>query len=156
MRVTAHSYGSWPASRLRTNGELAIAWAYSRTAVSRSTGEAAASSRATDAASMGGQHVVGRAGGATGPVAVEVPRDLGHDRPDRQHVEVGERDALARVEVLVADVPPADDGGPVVGGERLAVHAPVQPREVGEVAEQAPAAVPEGVEQAHLDVGVRV
>src|SRR5689334_14432460 len=62
----------------------------------------------------------------------------------------------ARVEVFVPNVAPADNGRVVVGGERLVVHAPVQALEVREIAQQAPAARPEGIEQPHVNVRMRV
>src|SRR5690606_22301900 len=42
--------------------------------------------------------------GKAGPVAVEVLRNLGDHRTDREHVEVGEDEAVGRSKVLVADV----------------------------------------------------
>src|SRR5205823_4577332 len=77
---------------------------------------------------------------------------------DRQDIEIHEpgRPPLARVEVLVADVAPADDGDLAVGGERLVVHPPVEALEVREIAQQAPAARPEGIEQPHFNVRMGV
>jgi len=43
-----------------------------------------------------------------------------------------------------------------VGGERLVVHPPVEALEVREIAEEAPPADPERIEQPNLDVRVRV
>jgi hypothetical protein len=92
----------------------------------------------------------------TVPVQVERGRHVAHDRPDRDDVEVGELDALARAVVLVADVAAADDRDLVVGRERLVVHAPVDALEVGDEVERARVAVHERVVETHLDVGMRV
>jgi hypothetical protein len=50
----------------------------------------------------------------------------------------------------------ADDGHLVVGRERLVMHPPVEPREVGHVCERARVALREGVVQADLDVRMSV
>ena len=63
--------------------------------------------------------------------------------------------SLAGVEVLVADIAPADHAGQVVDGERLVVHATVQSLEVEQIAERTRAASRERVEQSHLDIRLR-
>ena len=43
------------------------------------------------------------------PVFVEALRQVARDRPHREHVVVAELQLVARIEILVADVAPADD-----------------------------------------------
>ena len=59
------------------------------------------------------------------PVLVEaVTQLLGH-RPDAEHVDVGEIQVGFGVEILVAQVAPANDGHAVIGQPQLVMHAPV-------------------------------
>ena len=102
------------------------------------------------------QYVGKRVRRATCPIAIEILRHVVDDRPDRQNVEIDEQHILARGEILVADIASADHRRLVVGGERLVVHAPVEAGEVEEVSERAPPPHHEWIEEAHLDVGLRV
>ena len=99
-----------------------------------------------------------RVGRGAVPVGVEGGDHRLDDRADGQHIEVGELHLVVDTEVFVAGVAPAHDRGQAVGGERLVVHATVEPREV---ARQVPgptdaAAVRVGIEEPDLDAVVRV
>ena len=67
---------------------------------------------------------------------------------------------IARVEVRIADVASADDRLHAIDDERLVVHAPVEAmpfdEELAGLGECGPIAETERVEQAHLDVRMRV
>jgi hypothetical protein len=97
-----------------------------------------------------------RIGGIAAPVAVEVARHVADGGADGQHVHVPEQHAVGGAKVFVADIAAADDGGLVVGGERLVVHPAVQPVEVRQVTERLGPAQREGVVEPHLDVGMPV
>ncbi len=101
--------------------------------------------------------VAQRIGALVVPVGVERLHHLGHERPERQHVHVGEGDIGGRVEVFVADVATAKDRRLTIGDERLDVHAAVEAIEVGrQVPHACQAAIPVRVEQPHLDVVERI
>ncbi|MNK93350.1 hypothetical protein D3C87_1135070 [compost metagenome] len=85
------------------------------------------------------------------PVGVERAGDLAHDGAVRQHVQIAEADVGRGAEVLVADIAPADDGGLVIGNQRLVVHAPVHARELQQRAGTPEGAAGHRVEDAHLD-----
>jgi hypothetical protein len=82
------------------------------------------------------------------PIALEIARHLAHHRSDGQRVEIDEQRILAGPEIRIADVATADDRRAVVGGERLVVHPAVEPREIGDEPQQAPAADDERIEKA--------
>jgi hypothetical protein len=83
-------------------------------------------------------------------------RDLVDDGTDRQDVEIDEKDVVAGTEVFVANIAAADYRRLVVGGEGLVVHPPIEASEVEDVSEGSPAPHCERIEEAHLDVGLRV
>src|SRR3546814_17475405 len=72
------------------------------------------------------------------------------------HVEIEEQALVARAEIFIADIASADDGRLLVGGETLVVHAPIEPGEVGEIAQHLGAPQHEGIEQAGFDIGMPV
>ena len=94
------------------------------------------------------------------PVVVEASRRFAHHWTKREHIEVREVHLAMGVdmgvEVLVAEVTPAHDGGGVVRDPQLVVHAAVQPRaaadELEEPRQPERAAREKGIEDAHLDV----
>ena len=84
-------------------------------------------------------------------------RNAGYDAAAHQHIHIGKSGFLCAVgKVFVANVAPADDAGAVVGGEGFVVHTAVDAGEVGKVAQRAPFADEKGVEQADLDIRMRV
>ncbi len=87
------------------------------------------------------------------PVGVEALRRLLGHWADGEDVDVLEVE-LSEAEVLVADVPAAENRGDAVGDELLVVHAAVHAREAGEQLAQAvePRAVDVGIEDPDLDV----
>src|SRR3546814_3336818 len=85
---------------------------------------------------------------------VEVPRHVLDDRTECEHVEIEEQALVARAEIFIADIASADDGRLIVGGETLVVHAPIEPGEVGEIAQHLGAPQHEGIEQADFDIGM--
>src|SRR5690606_3742910 len=99
-----------------------------------------------------GQYLLNRVGGAAGPVAIEVGRYRIDHRPDRQYIQIGKEYTAGGTEVFITDIAAADNGGTVIGGEGLVVHAPVEPRKIGEKADPLGLAYPERIEQAHLDL----
>ena len=82
--------------------------------------------------------------------------NFGHDAAGGEDVEVGKDGVFADFKIFVADIAPAEDGGAVVGGEGFVVHPAVEAREVGQIAQRAPFAADEGVEQADFDIGMAV
>ena len=94
------------------------------------------------------------------PFSVPEPvEDLGQipdDGPGRGDVEIAKVALVVHLEVGVAHVAPADDGHRVVHHHQLVVHAVIDAIEVGHEAKQPGPAMREGVEQADLDVRVRV
>lgn len=98
----------------------------------------------------------GVVGGMACPVAVEVVRYFADDAAGSEDIQVGENGVLTDFEVFVADIASAEYGGAVVGGKGFVVHAAVEAGEVSQVAECAPFAEDEGVEQAHFDIGMAV
>ena len=95
-------------------------------------------------------------GGMACPIAVEVLRNFGHDAAGGEDVEVGKDGVFADFKIFVADIAPAEDGGAVVGGKGFVVHPAVEAWEVGQIAQRAPFAADEGVEQANFDIGMAV
>src|SRR5690606_21090843 len=87
-----------------------------------------------------------------GPVAIEVGRYRIDHWPDRQYIQVGKEYTAGGAEVFITDIAATDNGGTVIGGEGLVVHAPVEPRKIGEKADPLGLAYPERIEQAHLDL----
>jgi len=92
------------------------------------------------------------------PERVEHPPGVGHHGAGGHHVAVAEVEHRVRVEVLVADVAPAEDRDTAVDGEGLVVHAAVEPRELAQEVERPAQAAPlqRRVEDADLDVRVLV
>ena len=82
-----------------------------------------------------------------------------HDRSHRDDVEVEEVGPLRMLVVLGADVATAGDGDRIVRDEQLVVHAPVDAIDVADRRQQTHreprASVREGIEETHLDVGMR-
>ncbi|MNI28993.1 hypothetical protein D3C73_827980 [compost metagenome] len=79
---------------------------------------------------LAGQEFVDRLAQRAVPVLVETVAELLGDRADAEHVDVGKVEVGFGVEILVAQVAPADDGRAVVGQPQLVVHAPVLQRQV--------------------------
>ena len=90
------------------------------------------------------------------PIAVEVFRHFGNHFARCQYIQIGEHGIFPDLEIFVADIASADDGGAVVGGQRFVVHTAVEAREVGQIAQRAPSARDEGVEQAYFDIRMAV
>ena len=90
------------------------------------------------------------------PVAVEYPRQIADDRPDRQHIQIAIVGDGVHAIIDVADIAAADDRRRIVGNHQLVVHAAVDPAEVDNEVESGPAPVGERVEQTDLDVGVGI
>ncbi len=93
------------------------------------------------------------------PVLVEtVPELLGH-RADTEHVDVGEVHVGLGIEILVAQIAPADDGHAVVRQPQLVVHAPMLLRQVEQAAHgrghAGAAAQVQRVEHADLNLRMR-
>ena len=65
------------------------------------------------------------------PVGVEHVRHLLHDGTDPHDVEIAELRVFAYAEILVRDIPAADDRNLVVDRERLVVHAAIDAPEFG-------------------------
>ncbi|MNV25039.1 hypothetical protein D3C71_1161220 [compost metagenome] len=68
------------------------------------------------------------------PVLVETVSQLLGDRPDTEHVDVGEVHVGLGIEILVPQIAPADDGHAVVRQPQLVVHASVLLRQVEQTA----------------------
>jgi hypothetical protein len=97
--------------------------------------------------------------GAAVPETVEDVARLLHGRPHQQQVGILEVDLLGGIEVLVADIAPADDGDAAIDDPGLVVHAPVQADRAQGHFHGAPpdaVAVAAGIEDAHLDQRVAV
>ena len=91
------------------------------------------------------------------PERVEHRGNILNNRSDTDDIEVAELGVFPRSEVLVGDVPPADDRDLVVDREGLVVHAPVDAADVADRAQRAAGgAAFEGVEDPDLEVRVRV
>ena len=90
------------------------------------------------------------------PEPVEYPRQIGHDRPDRQHIQIAIIGDGIHAIIDVADVAAADDGRRTVSNHQLVVHAAVDPAEVENEIKNRPAPVGEWVEQTDLDIGVGI
>ena len=90
------------------------------------------------------------------PIKIEFVGHLLHHGADEHHVEIGKIHLRMRLEIFIADIAAADDGGLPVGGERLVVHPLIDAPEVGDHAEQAGRTQGHGVEHAHLDVRMTV
>ena len=93
------------------------------------------------------------------PVLIEtVPELLGH-RPHAEHVDVGEIQVRLGIEILVAQIAPADDGRAVVRQPQFVMHAPVLQRQVeqapGRAGDAGTATQMQRVEQANLDLRMR-
>ena len=105
----------------------------------------------------GDQLIDRRAQGAV-PVLIETVAELFSDRSDTQQVDVGEVELGLRVEVLVTQVAPADDGGAAVRQPQLVVHATVLLREIEQPAHGAgdtgTATQLQRIEQANLNLWV--
>ena len=89
----------------------------------------------------------------------EIVEDLGgvaHHRPDRRDIEVTEVGVGGHVEVVIADVAPAQNGQGVVGDHHLIVHPVIDAPEIAEQIQHPEAAVGEGVEEPYLDLRVLV
>ncbi len=84
---------------------------------------------------------------------------FGH-RADAQQVDVGEVEVGFGIEILIAQVAPADDGHAVVHQEQLVVHAPMLTRQVEEAANRTrhagAAAQVQRVEHTYLNVRVGI
>ena len=94
------------------------------------------------------------------PVAVEERLQWRHHEADDESVDVDEVLCRTAQEILVGDVAPAEHGHRAIGDEQFVVHAVVDALPVTHRGDEARhlAAVAlhdEGVEDAHLDVGVR-
>ena len=92
------------------------------------------------------------------PVFIETAFDLAHHLARGEQIHVAEIGLRAPFEITVADIAPAHHDGRPVHGEHLVVHAVAERAEVHQQLQIArPArAAGERVEQAHLDVGMRV
>ncbi len=91
------------------------------------------------------------------PVVVETRLEFRHDRTHHRDIEVAKADRdRARIEVVIGDIPAADDGDRRVGREQLVVHAVVKParvkHELDALHKGHRAAIRKGIEQPDLDV----
>ncbi|RMN75914.1 hypothetical protein ALQ52_04421 [Pseudomonas cannabina pv. alisalensis] len=93
------------------------------------------------------------------PVLIETVPQLFGDRPDAQHVDIGEIQVRLGIEILVTQVASANDCDAAVSQPQLVVHAPVLTRQVHQAPQAARDAglTPEvlRVEQPNLDVRMR-
>src|SRR6185312_11008558 len=75
-------------------------------------------------------------------------------------VEVAEVGVVARIEIRIADIAPADDRHVAIGDERLVMHAAVEPvrveQELGGLGQHRRLLGGERIEQAHFDVRVGI
>ena len=105
-----------------------------------------------------GDESLDRHGPLAVPVLVETPGDAAYHGSRCQEIEIRKIDVGMRLEILVADIPPADDRCGVVGDPRLVVHAAVESHRVRNVLEQAHdrerSAAEKGVVGTHLEVGL--
>ncbi len=69
-------------------------------------------------------------GQRAGPVFVEAGRQLAGDGAGRKHVVVGELPIGIDLEILVADIPAADQGDGVIDHQQLVMHAEIEAPEI--------------------------
>ena len=93
----------------------------------------------------------------TVPIFVKSPGSVLYQGSRHEDVEVAEIALVADAEIIVADVTPTQDSQLVVGDQNLVVHPAVDAIQVVKIlGDPHPArAEAEGIEDAHLDVGMR-